>query len=278
MAQVMRVVSKGTLLGVVLSGLVFALFLVANTGYGVALRDVKYFNGWVLVACMVVMLFLISRKRVVILPFGRVRFWLVIHYYIGFLTIGVFVIHSRGRLPDSPLEWLLWCLFVLVAVSGIAGAVLSKIVPQRLAAQGERVIFERIPVFRAQLAADAEALALESIKGENRVSIAELYRKVLASYFARPRNILAHLRLSNRPLARLESELNSIERYLDDEGKERLARMHDLVRAKNNLDMQYANGGLLKLWLFLHIPPTFALLVAVVAHVVIAYAFSTGIP
>lgn len=278
MAQMMRVVSRGTLFGIALSGLVFIGFLVANTGYGVALRDAKYFNGWVLAGSMAVMLFLISRKRVVILPFGRVRFWLVVHYYIGFLTIGVFLVHSRFQLPDSPLEWLLWSLFILVAVSGIVGTVLSKIIPQRLAAQGERVIFERIPVFRAQMAADAEALALESIEGENRVSIAELYKSVLAAYFARPRNLLAHLRLSNWPLARIESELNSIERYLDDEGKARLAKMRDLVRAKNNLDMQYANGGLLKLWLFLHIPPTFALIVAAVAHIVIAYAFSTGIP
>jgi len=278
MAQVSRVVSKGTLAGIALSGLVFVLFVVANTGYGVALRDAKYFNGWVLAACMLAMLFLISRKRVVILPFGRVRFWLVTHYYIGFVIIGVFLVHSRGGLPDTPLEWLLWTLFIVVAVSGVIGAVVSKIVPPRLASFGERVIFERIPVFRAQLAADAEALALESIEGENRVSIAELYRKVLASYFARPRNMLAHLRSSTRPLARIESELNSIERYLDDEGKARLAKMRDLVRAKNNLDMQYANGGLLKLWLFLHIPPTFALLVAVAAHIVIEYAFSTGIP
>lgn len=278
MAQVTRVVNRGTLFGIVLSGLVFAGFLVANTGYGVALRDAKYFNGWVLAALMAAMLFLISRKRVVILPFGRVRFWLVIHYYIGFLTIGVFLVHSRFQMPDSPLEWLLWSLFILVATSGIVGTVLSKVIPQRLAAQGERVIFERIPVFRAQLAADAEVLALQSIEGENRISIAELYRRVLAAYFARPRNILAHLRRSNRPLARIEGELNSIERYLDDAGKARLAEMRDLVRAKNNLDMQYANGGLLKLWLFLHIPPTFALVVAVVAHVVIAYAFSTGVP
>ncbi len=278
MAQVSRVASKGTLLAIALSGLVFAGFLVANTGYGVALRDAKYFNGWVLAGCMAAMMFLISRKRLVILPFGRVRFWLVIHYYLGFLIIGVFLVHSKGKLPDSPLGWLLWTLFIVVAVSGVVGAVVSKIVPQRLASLGERVIFERIPVFRAQLAADAEALALEFIEGENRVSIAELYRKVLATYFARPRNILAHLRSSNRPLARIESELNSIERYLDEEGKARLAKMRDLVRAKNNLDMQYANGSLLKLWLFLHIPPTFALLVAVAAHIVIEYAFSTGIP
>ncbi len=278
MAQVSRVFSRGTLLGVALTGLVFILFFVANKGYGVALRDAKYFNGWVLAGCMALLMFFTIRKRLVILPLGRVRFWLLVHYYVGFLTIGVFLIHSRSRFPDSPMEWLLWTLFIIVAVSGVVGGVISQIVPHRLASQGERVIFERIPVFRAQLAADAEALALESIGGENEVSIAELHKNVLAAYFARPRNILAHLRMSNRPITRIRSELDSIERYLDDEGKTRLATLRDLVEAKNNLDVQYANAGLLKLWLFLHIPPTFALFVAIIAHVVIEYAFSTGIP
>ena len=278
MAQVSRVLSKGTLLSVVLSGFVFILFFLANKGYGVALRDAKYFNGWILAGCMAVLMFFTLRKRMVILPFGRVRFWLLIHYYVGFLTIGVFLVHSRGLFPDSPMEWLLWTLFILVAVSGVVGGIISKIVPHRLASQGERVIFERIAIFRARLAADAEALALDSIGGENKVSMAELHKNLLAAYFARPRNILAHLRMSNRPIARIRSELDSVERYLDDEGKARLGKMRDLVEAKNNLDIQYANAGLLKLWLFLHIPPTFALFVVIIAHVVIEYAFSTGIP
>ena len=53
--------------------------------------------------------------------------------------------------------------------------------------------------------------------------------------------------------------------------------MRQLVRAKNDLDFQYANGGLLKLWLFVHVPPTYALILAILAHVVVAYAFSSGI-
>ncbi len=255
----------------------FLVFYLGNIGYEVALRDVQYFNGWVLTVCMLVMMVLTLRKRMVILPFGRVRLWLLLHYYLGFLTVGIFLVHSRFRIPDSPLEWLLWILFMTVAVSGLFGGLISKLVPKRLEAQGERILFERIPVFRNRLAEEAEALALESVKGGNTVSIAALYTNLLGEYFARPRNYFAHLRSSNRPLTRIIGEMASIERYLDDEGKKRLAKMRELVETKNNLDFQYANGSLLKLWLFLHIPATYALIIAIVVHIVVGYAFSAGI-
>ena len=71
--------------------------------------------------------------------------------------------------------------------------------------------------------------------------------------------------------------LDAIERYLDKDGKQLLEEMRGLVEAKNDLDFHYANGGLLKLWLFFHIPATYALIVAVIVHIVVAYAFSTGI-
>ena len=53
--------------------------------------------------------------------------------------------------------------------------------------------------------------------------------------------------------------------------------MRELVIAKDNLDFHRANGGLLKLWLFIHIPATYALIVAIVVHILLAYSFSTGI-
>ncbi len=277
MAWLIRKFNKGMLVNLAFAGGAFFLFYMGNLGYEVALRDVQYFNGWILTVCMIVMMALTLRKRMVILPFGKVRLWLLLHYYLGFLTAGIFLVHSRWRFPDSPLEWLLWALFIIVAVSGLFGGLVSKLVPKRLEVHGERILFERIPVFRNQLAEEAEALALESVKGGNTVSIANLYTDMLGEFFARPRNYFAHLRSSNRPLSRIMGEMVSIERYLDDEGRTRLAKMRDLVETKNNLDFQYANGSLLKLWLFLHIPATYALIIAIVAHIVVVYAFSAGI-
>lgn len=277
MARIGGFLSRRNLVNLAWAMLAFLVFLIGHVSYETSLRDVQYFNGWVLVGCMTLLFLLTVRKKLVILPFGRVRFWLLLHYYLGFVTVGVFLTHTRFQMPDSALEWVLWILFVLIAFSGLLGGVLSKIVPSRMEAHGERLLFERIPMFRAQLSAQAEDLVIDSIENGNTYSIANLYTNRLVDYFAGHRNIWAHLRSSKLPLARLLGELDAIERYLDENGKAHLQRLRDLVVAKDNVDFNYANGGLLKLWLFLHIPTTYALIVAILVHVIVAYAFSTGI-
>ena len=277
MAALSWLLNRGVLLNLTGASIAFAIFYLGNLIYDVSLRDVQYFNGWALVAGISVLMLLSFRKKVVILPFGPVRKWLRLHYYLGFVTVGVFVVHTKYRIPDSPLEWLLWCLFVLTALSGIFGGVISKVIPPRLEVRGERILFERIAMFRAQLAEQAEELVRQSIEDSNTLSIANLYNDVLAEFFARHHNIIAHLQSSNRPLSRMLGALDAIERYLDEDGKGHLENMRVIVRAKNNLDFHYANGGLLKFWLFFHIPATYALIVAVIVHIVVAYAFSAGI-
>jgi len=277
MAVLSWLMNRGVLLYLALASIAFAVFYVGNLVYDISLRDAQYFNGWILVAGISVLMFLTFRKKVVILPFGQVRKWLKLHYYLGFVTVGVFVVHTNYQIPDSPLEWLLWCLFVLIAVSGIIGGVISKVIPPRLEARGESILFERIATYRVQLAAQAEELVRQSIKHGNTLSISNLYNDMLAEYFAGHRNIIAHLRASTRPLAGMLGALDAIERYLDKDGKGDLEQMRALVEAKNNLDFRYANGALMKLWLFFHIPATYAMMVAIIVHIIISYAFSTGI-
>ena len=145
MAWLSRLFERHVLGGLAAAVVAFVVFWLANIGYDVSLRDVQFFNGWVLTACIGVLMLFTIRKRVVILPFGRVRLWLRLHYYLGIVCLAVFLVHTHFRLPDSPLEWVLWLLFVLVGVSGLVGSLLSKLVPIRLETHGERVIFERIP-------------------------------------------------------------------------------------------------------------------------------------
>lgn len=268
--------SRNTAINLAVVSVAFVLFFVEHARRDIALHDVQFFSGWTLFACIFVMMLLSWRKKVIIIPFGRVRFWLLVHYYVGFLTVAIFIVHVRYELPGSLLHWLLWSLLVLVTLSGLAGATVSKILPPRLEAQGERILFDRIPLFRAQLAEQAEAIARESVQDGNTKSIAKLYVDSLSDFFAGPRNVFAHLAASKVPQARILGQLAAIERYLDEPGKARLQKMRDLVEAKSNLDFHYSNGGLLRIWLFMHVPATYALLVAIVVHVALEYAFATG--
>ena len=53
-----------------------------------------------------------------------------------------------------------------------------------------------------------------------------------------------------------------------------MKEFEDRVCAKDDLDYQYAMQATLKYWLFLHVPLTYSLLVFILSHMVLVFAFS----
>ena len=68
-----------------------------------------------------------------------------------------------------------------------------------------------------------------------------------------------------------------MDRYLNDVEREFAERLGRLMKKKNELDYQYALQGVLKGWLFIHIPLTYGMLLLALTHLVLAYAFSGGL-
>jgi len=273
---------RGVLQRRVVTGAAFASLAIGTVAwldfdYEASLRDVQYFNGWLLSGLAVGLLLLPLRKRLPGVPVGRVRSWLQVHYYAGITAFGVFLLHTRLQLPDAPIEWVLWGLFVLVSMSGAIGGLLNKYIPRRLEGHGGRVPFEHIEALRAGVARDAEDLVRTAVGNTRAQSLSDYYVRRLAAYFAAPTNLISHLRMSEIPVLRLVDELRSLERYLDADGKMSLQAMEQLVRKKDNLDFHRANAGLLKYWPFFHVPAAYALIAAVVIHVLVSYGFSAGV-
>lgn len=271
-----RLIEPRILLGALFSALVVFLIWWLDEEYAASLRDVQYFNGWVLAAFVTGLMLLPLRKRLSGFPLGNARYWLQVHYYAGIAAFGVFLLHSQFRLPNAPIEWILWVLFCIVSISGAFGGLLSRHIPKRLEGHGGRVLFEQIEPRRAAVAGQAEQLVRDAVTSGKTRSLSDLYFNRLAGYFSRPSNLIAHLRMSDTPVRRIVGELHSLERYLDSEGRDQLSAMEQLVLAKNNLDFHRANAGLLKIWLFFHVPAAFALIAAIVVHVLISYGFSMG--
>ena len=69
------------------------------------------------------------------------------------------------------------------------------------------------------------------------------------------------------------AEIHAQLRYLDEAESEYLAKIEDLVAQKDGLDYQYAHQSLLKYWLFVHVPLTYALLVLALLHLILVHAF-----
>jgi len=233
----------------------------------------NFFSGWILAAAVLLLLLFGVRKKLPILPLGRVSSWMQWHIYIGLFSVFVFWLHARSWLSGGVFEGVLMAIFLLVALSGVVGLLLSRIIPGRLTRRGEALLFERLDGFRTQLARDAEDLLQQAQAEHGSRALQQFYLQWLRPFFAAPQNYWAHIFESRVAAHRLESRFTALQRYLNDDERAIVAKLMLLVEQKHDIDYHYAKQSLLKHWLFVHIPLSVALLALVPAHIVIVYAF-----
>jgi hypothetical protein len=190
----------------------------------------------------------------------------------------LFAIHVRFRPPTGWFEIALTFLFAIVILSGIFGLMLSRQIPRRLTTIGSEVLFERIPAHRRFVLDRAEKLALASSSETQAATLLDFYTKNLRWYFESTPPFWANLVGTGRTLSRILEKVEDLKRYTNVREKEILVELADLAREKHRLDYHYSLQGVLKAWLFVHIPFTYSLLLFSFVHVLLVFAFSSGAP
>ena len=241
-----------------------------------ALRPTALWSGAILLAMVLFLTVFNARKKLPFLPLLTATVWMRLHLCAGWLTLAMFFLHIRFRLPHGALETALALLFLAVCLSGVAGYVLSRVLPPRLTRHGEEVIFERIPALRQQLRAEVERLIVNSITETDSSTLADHYTAHLKPFFDRPPKLWWHLLDSQHPLHARLARLAMLDRYLNDKERAVAATLAECIRAKDNLDFHFASQGLLKTWLFVHIPLTYGLILVAVVHGFLAWSFTGG--
>ncbi|HEY1170151.1 MAG TPA: hypothetical protein VGH19_02170 [Verrucomicrobiae bacterium] len=244
--------------------------------FGFRFPRITFVSGWVLLLLMVLLTAYNGRKKLPFLPMASSETWLQIHIYAGLLAALVFGVHLRFRLPTGVFESWLALLFVLVTLSGIGGLWLSRVLPKRLTSTGQEVIFERIPFERRALQEKARKIAVDSVGKTKATTIADFYTAELDAFFTRPRYLLEHLAGSDIKFSRLLRHTVELNRFLGENGRAEMEQIIQLLHAKHRLDHHYSLQLALKLWLFIHIPLTYGLLVFSALHVALVYAFSSA--
>lgn len=238
------------------------------------LVDTSFPTGYLLLGCVLFLAAFQVRKRIAAPPIGSAALWLQIHIYVGLAVMGIFVLHAGLRWPTGWVETPLAGLFWFLCASGLYGIYISRTIPPKLAALREQVIFERIPQAVRKVAADAHAVAGdESLCGAELVGV---YRRSIASFLSQPRELWYWLRPTGDGWRRQVSRLQDVHRYLNPERLKIARQLESLVRRKDDLDFHAAMQGRLKLWLWLHIGATYAMLTLALVHGVIAHAFHGG--
>lgn len=235
------------------------------------LRQPALVSGLILLILVLALALFNARKKLPGLPLLPARYWLHFHTHAGLVSSFLFFLHVSGRLPSGWLETTLAILFTAVSISGIAGLALSRWLPSRLTVYGENLIFERIPALRENVRRDVEDLVASSTQQSGSSTIADFYQDKLQRYFSRPRSLGSHIVGSRTPLHNLLGEVDALNRYLNADERSVMDQITDRIHAKDNLDYQRATQGLLKVWLFIHIPLTYALIAFSLAHGLLAW-------
>ena len=69
------------------------------------------------------------------------------------------------------------------------------------------------------------------------------------------------------------NELDDINRRLDERELVYSERLRRLVEQKDRLDYAYALQTMLKVWLFVHVPTTYGLILLALLHLLLVYSF-----
>ena len=250
------------------------LLLIAEASGSTALLTTGLATGWLLLVLVVGLALYNVRKKFPFLPLGSVATWLQIHIYLGLLSGILFLLHLQWQLPSGIFEIVLALLYSAVFVSGLIGLVVSRVFARRLSIRPGEFLFQRISPKRHQLLNQVERLVIQCMETIESTGVPEFYARRLKPYFERPRHFWHHLILSNRPVSLLLSELQSLERYLNESERDVMRQISEFVKQKDDLDYHFAHQATLRYWLFAHVPLTYALLSFAAIHVVLVYAFA----
>lgn len=253
-----------------LAGAVFFSWSVGRA----ALRPDAIYSGLFLFALVLALTLFNARKKLPFLPLVKAATWLQIHIYAGWLCLFVFLLHIRLRLPGGALEITLALVFCLVILSGFFGLYISRHLPPRMARSGEPLVFERIPAFRLRIQREVEALVRQAERETESSTLGNFYVQYLRDFFTERPGLFSALGRAGRKWHALYAETSALDRYLNEREKTIATEIRDWLETKRNLDFQYAAQRLLKLWLFVHIPLTYSLILLGLAHGFIATLYA----
>jgi hypothetical protein len=260
------------------------LCVLATVGYFAAnpadQRSGSTWAGYALGAlCVLLVLWLTLlgvRKRSYRSSLGTVRGWTSAHVYLGLSLLYLVALHSAFQLGWN-LPTLAFTVIALVIVSGLYGIVSYSYLPERITANRQQQT-------REAMVAELEALNQRSLVLSDAIS-PEVHRRLIQSV-DRARiggglrtqvfmDTAAFRSEASSTVAFMASQVASMDHAAQQAEKARelldvLSRRRDLVERVNR-DIRL--HGRMQLWLYVHVPLSFAALAALAAHILSVFVY-----
>lgn len=259
-----------SILCVIAAGLCYVVWRLLK----VSLRPFAIYTGFLLFGLVIGLALFNGRKKLPFLPLLKASTWMQVHIYAGWLSVFVFGLHTGMRWPSGTLETFLALLFLIVALSGVVGVFISRLLPAAITRSGEPLIYERIPGYLRSLRVEVEGIVYQAERDMGTPALSNFYLETLAPYFQRPAGVFLLVGNPSRYSQRILGRMNEFCRYLDEAESGVIDVLRGCVEKKRNIDYQNAAQRLLKLWLFVHIPFTYSLIIVAIVHGWVALAYS----
>jgi len=252
------------------TGLAFLMYLL-NWHFS-EIRSGNYWGltyGILATVLMVLIALFGARRRLMNWGYLPLSTWLNFHIYFGVVFMLLVFMHVGFKLPRGPLNWLIWSLSIWVTLSGFIGLFLQQWLP-RILGSGLLVeaVYERIPFLVAEIRERALLIAQsgsEPLQEFHEKSVAPVLRRVQPAF-------IYYFDITGGIQDKLQ-RFTYLERFLDASEKSKLNELEALYKTKLELDAQFTLQRVLRLWLYLHLPASLILLVAVCLHIFIVLAY-----
>ncbi len=208
------------------------------------------------------------RKRSYRSSWGTVEGWLHGHIYLGLLALLTILLHSGFRFHDKVAVAAL-ILVVLVALSGLCGAILYTVVPPRMTAVDSHLTTSEIS---GQINQVAQSMArLAAGKSPEFQLIWEGFLQAEKPGFMAGWRSLSHAYLKRRlerdPPGSFESYFGRVRPEEQPDLTQLLVLAHQRKELHDRLVHRQRYTNLMGAWLYLHVPLAFVMAAAVAAHV-----------
>ncbi|HSR67416.1 MAG TPA: hypothetical protein VLU25_05695 [Acidobacteriota bacterium] len=193
---------------------------------------------------------------------GSARSWLQLHVYGGLACLLLIFMHMGFSWPSGRLTWVLFLLSLWTILSGLIGVAAQKYYPRVLASGlSVEALYERIPDLVGQLRGKAEKLM-----GECGQAVSEFYRDRVEEVLAKPMPRWSYLLDIRGGIDTRLREFDHLSRIVGEKERLHIEKLREIYRAKLELDAQYTVQRLLRRWLVIHGPLSFALLALLLMH------------
>jgi hypothetical protein len=212
------------------------------------------------------------RKRAMTRGRWSLKAWTSAHVYLGLSLVVVATLHTGFQFGWN-VHTLAYALMILVILSGIYGIAVYATLPQELGASRSEMtrpqMIDAVMKLDRQLQAAAQPLGHEDTKIVS-LSLADtafgggLYRR-LSGRYPRCRTGRALAEMRRRLATATGEQADSIENVVG--LLERKSAALSLIRRHLRVK------ALLEIWLYVHVPVTFALIAALAAHIVSVFFY-----